>query len=199
MTCENCNKKFMRLTSKNKNSKNSYCSQKCKAEHQVTTLKGELNPNFKGGAVEVECVSCDDRFKVSRHRVKTTNLFFCSMLCKGDYQRISMLRENNPNYVHGLSEDYRVRYRIVDGYNTWRRNVYERDNYTCQCCKDDKGGNLNAHHLDGYNWAVDKRTEVDNGVTLCDKCHIQFHDVYGKGNNTREQFYEFKNTFQTLS
>lgn len=30
-------------------------------------------------------------------------------------------------------------------YKNWRKNVYERDNYTCQCCG--KHGKLNAHHL----------------------------------------------------
>lgn len=191
MTCKNCNKRFMRLISKNKNNKIIYCSQKCKSEHQKIILKGSFNPNFRGGDVEVECSLCKSYFKVSRYRAKTRVLFFCSMSCKGKYQETSMLKNNNPNYVHGLSEDYRVRCRIIDGYNTWRRKVYERDNYTCQCCKDDTGGNLNAHHLDGYNWAIEKRTDVDNGITLCDKCHKQFHDIYGNGNNTREQFNEY--------
>jgi hypothetical protein len=29
----------------------------------------------------------------------------------------------------------------------WRTFVFERDNYTCQMCGDDVGGNLEAHHI----------------------------------------------------
>ena len=50
-----------------------------------------------------------------------------------------------------------------------------------------------AHHKDSYNWAIDRRTEVDNGVTLCECCHIEFHKIYGFGDNTEEQYYEFLN------
>jgi 5-methylcytosine-specific restriction endonuclease McrA len=28
----------------------------------------------------------------------------------------------------------------------WRNEVYKRDNYTCQKCGDNTGGNLEAHH-----------------------------------------------------
>lgn len=73
----------------------------------------------------------------------------------------------------------------------WRLDVYKRDNYTCICCNDDKGGNLNAHHLNGYNWDIINRLNIDNGVTMCEKCHNNFHKIYGFGNNTKEQFNEW--------
>lgn len=75
--------------------------------------------------------------------------------------------------------------------NKWREEVYKRDNYTCQCCGDNKGGNLNAHHLDGYNWCNMKRFLIENGVTLCEDCHKNFHITYKYGNNTKEQFQEW--------
>jgi 5-methylcytosine-specific restriction endonuclease McrA len=78
-------------------------------------------------------------------------------------------------------------------YEYWRLAVYERDNYTCQCCGDSKGGNLNAHHLDSHDWAKDKRLDLDNAITLCVNCHTDFHMTYGYGNNTKEQFEEYMN------
>ena len=103
----------------------------------------------------------------------------------------NLIGENNPNYSTELTQEERENGRKIDGYATWRKKVYEKDNYTCQCCGDNKGHNLNSHHLDGYNWCKEKRTDINNGVTLCEDCHKEFHNIYGKGNNTKEQFDEF--------
>lgn len=69
---------------------------------------------------------------------------------------------------------------------------FERDNYTCQVCGDNSGGNLNAHHLNGYANNPGERTLLKNGITLCEKHHKDFHHQYGYGNNIIEQFIEFK-------
>lgn len=78
-------------------------------------------------------------------------------------------------------------------YTEWRNAVYKRDNYQCRLCG--KRGRLNAHHLDGWNWAVDIRYSIQNGVTLCagkgKGCHDRFHKEYGNGDNTRYQFNDF--------
>jgi rhodanese-related sulfurtransferase len=90
-----------------------------------------------------------------------------------------------------IEEDVRITRRMIPGYIEWRKSVYERDDFTCQCCNDDKGGNLVAHHLDGYHWCEEKRTDIDNGVTLCDTCHKDFHNKYGVKNNTKDQYVEW--------
>ncbi len=73
----------------------------------------------------------------------------------------------------------------------WRNAVYKRDNYTCQCCNKKSAPDMVGHHLDGWHWCEEGRYDVDNGITLCGKCHNLFHKIYGKGNNTRQQFEEF--------
>ena len=103
-------------------------------------------------------------------------------------------RENHPKWNPNLTQEEREKRREGIGIEQWRKEVYERDNYTCQCCGDNKGGNLVAHHLNSYNWDKEHRTDVDNGITLCEECHKQFHKIYGYGNNSKEQFEEyFKN------
>jgi len=72
----------------------------------------------------------------------------------------------------------------------WRSAVFHRDEYTCQDCGDNSGGNLEAHHsswsfadiVEVYNiTSVDEaRTcvalwDIFNGVTLCKNCHIERH------------------------
>lgn len=72
----------------------------------------------------------------------------------------------------------------------WSIKVKKRDNKKCVICGNDK--KLNAHHLNGYNWDIENRDNVNNGVTLCEICHHEFHKIYGGGGNTKEQFEEFE-------
>ena len=90
-----------------------------------------------------------------------------------------------------ITDEERVKKRLSGKLIAWRNKVYERDNYKCQCCGDNTGGNLNAHHLDGWNWCEEKRLDIDNGITLCEDCHNDFHEKNGFGDNTREQFLLF--------
>lgn len=78
----------------------------------------------------------------------------------------------------------------------YRAEVFKRDNYTCQICHNNKGGNLEAHHLNSWNSNIDERYEANNMITLCKDCHKAFHMEYGFGNNTREQFNEFKKVME---
>ena len=103
----------------------------------------------------------------------------------------------NPNYNPNLTDEYRHDKRIQQGYKEWQQQVKEKADYTCDCCGK-HGGDMESHHLDGYNWCKEKRLDVDNGVCLCKKCHKKFHskEFYGYGNNNKEQYEEFKNLFK---
>ena len=99
----------------------------------------------------------------------------------------------SPNWNPNLTQEYREQTRRVEGYLDWAKEVYKKDDYTCQCCNK-RGGKLNAHHLDGYNWDKEHRVDVNNGTTLCEDCHKEFHHIYGYGNNTKEQYEEWIKT-----
>lgn len=106
-----------------------------------------------------------------------------------------LIGENNPRYNSNLTEEDREDRRCQKDYYEWKQEVKKQANFTCDCCGDNKGGNLHSHHLDGYNWCKEKRTDISNGVCLCDKCHKEFHHIYGYGNNTQEQYIEFKQRY----
>lgn len=71
------------------------------------------------------------------------------------------------------------------------KECLQKADYTCDICQE-RGGKLNAHHLDGWHWAIDKRFDLDNLICLCHGCHSVFHKKYGTRNNTKEQYMEFK-------
>lgn len=75
-------------------------------------------------------------------------------------------------------------------YKLWRKAVFSRDNWTCQKYHV-KGGLLHAHHIVSFHADLDLRLSVDNGVTLSHRAHMEFHNIYGRSNNTPEQLKEF--------
>lgn len=103
----------------------------------------------------------------------------------------SVKGENSPHWNPNLTGEDREKNRKYPEYEEWRISVYRRDHFTCQCCGYKNGAKLNAHHLNSHDWAIDLRTDIDNGITLCDICHTDFHLTYGYGNNTKEQFEEY--------
>ena len=102
-----------------------------------------------------------------------------------------MTGAKNHRWNHELTEEDRLHSRKYPEYERWRKSVYERDDYTCQKCKSRRGGDLVAHHINGYHWDKISRIELDNGVTLCEKCHLEFHNIYGYGDNDLFQFAQF--------
>ena len=99
--------------------------------------------------------------------------------------------ENSPRWRKDLAPEERERRRDTHKHNIWRMQIYARDNYTCQKCRDSTGGNLNAHHIVPH--SVDKKVawDLDNGITLCKPCHMGFHRKYGYTKCTRADLEAF--------
>lgn len=102
--------------------------------------------------------------------------------------------ENSHKWNGGATEEQKLLRKRFE-YVIWRTSVYDRDNYTCQCCGK-HGGRLNAHHINSFANYPELRYEIDNGITLCVECHDtteagSFHNIYGTHNNTAEQLREY--------
>jgi len=98
----------------------------------------------------------------------------------------------NPMWKGGITSIY-MQIRTHYLYRQWRSNVFTRDNFTCQECgkKDCK---LNTHHKKSFNSILQKYEittmeealecselwNINNGITLCEKCHINIHGNKGE-------------------
>ncbi|WP_226035626.1 HNH endonuclease [Aquibacillus saliphilus] len=100
----------------------------------------------------------------------------------------------SPNWNPNISQEEREEKRGYPEYHEWVQNVYERDDYICQCCGE-RGGKLHAHHIYNYSQHKDLRTDLNNGITLCDACHKDFHYFYGYQDNDEFQIKEFIDDF----
>ena len=61
--------------------------------------------------------------------------------------------------------------RLDPDYTNFRREVLSRDRYTCQMPHCGSKHSLVVHHIKPYAKSVALRTDPNNGITLCRKCH----------------------------
>jgi hypothetical protein len=176
VNCLNCNNKF----DPHRWSSEKFCCRQCyfiyRNEHPEVypnPLKGKDRTGKNNPRYGIE-VSIETRIKMSEAQ-------------KG-IKKPYLTGENNGQWKGGLTS-INDQVRKSFEYSEWRRSVYQRDNYTCQKCGQ-VGKTLHAHHIESFNNNPKLRTEIKNGVTLCKKCHKNFHHIFGKI-NTIKQFINF--------
>lgn len=140
--------------------------------------------------VDVDCDCCGKQYKL-QYDVYNSHNHDGKTYCVNCAARMLISGENNYNWNPDLTDKERVYGRHIDGYVDFIKKVLERDNHTCQCCGLSFSNKMEAHHLNGYDWFIEGRTDETNGITLCKLCHKNFHRIYGYGENTKEQFEEW--------
>lgn len=158
------------------------------------------------------CVKVDDLLKYSKTKIRVecdvchvihstsySNYFnhnydgktYCNCCAK----KLFTSRENHPNWNSDLTDEERKICRNYPEYKDFIKRVLLRDNYTCQCCGQHADS---VHHLYGYSFYSQYRTDDKFSIALCNECHNGFHawhyKNYGwneKGKNTKEQFEEW--------
>lgn len=151
--CQCCQKDYYK-SSGQKRSK--YCSQSCQSE----ASKKRINLN---------CEICKKEYSVNFARKNTSR--FCSKDCLRKHTgylastRIGIL---NSQYK-GFNDEKRTNKSKL---KLWSNLVKRRDK-SCKLCGSIE--NLEAHHVKSYKDNPDLRFDIDNGITLCLKCHALQH------------------------
>lgn len=181
--CKQCNKEYKVIGEYRK--QNSYfCSRECKCVY-FRGKRPSMKTEFKKGIVPKTA------FKKGlipwNKGLKGVNVGFP----KGK-PNLKMRGQNHPLWKGGITpENHKIRTSIE--FELWRQSVFSRDNWTCQKYGI-KGGKLHAHHIQNFAQYPELRFAIDNGTTLSEKAHKEFHKKYGIKNNTKEQLVEFLNS-----
>ena len=122
---------------------------------------------------------------------------FCNRICYGKWRSVNCTKEKASAFKHGKCKLHSL-IRANKIYRDWVLSIFKRDNFTCQECGDNKGGNLQAHHIcpfsklcreNNINSINDAKNckklwDLTNGKTLCIICHKKTEN-YGYNKHTK--------------
>lgn len=167
-----------------------------KTEQDYLNLAAKHNIKYVGPFPQSVIYKTNWICKCGSKMTKSYNKIFLRPNCKKcGYLKIT--GKNSYLYNPSLSKEQREKRRIAFHFTEWTKNIYKKWNYTCQKCK--TWSNPRAHHIFNWNDYPNYRMDINNGIVLCESCHIDFHCQYGKKNNTLIQIENFTNqTFPEL-
>lgn len=208
-TCKQCNKEFYVFSSELRRGWGKFCSRLCasnskighfvseetrrkigarkKGQHHSEETKQKLREYMLGrdrGGYRRNCKTCGQSFRCNPS-ASTVN---CSKECSSKYFS-QFCGPKSHSWKGGLTPIHLADRRGIK-YKEWRKAVLQRDHFTCQKTGI-RGGKLVVHHIQNFSQFPELRFAVGNGITLSKKAHDEFHKIYGKKNNNREQLLEF--------
>ncbi len=118
-------------------------------------------------------------------------------------KRLNVSGKNHWNWKNGRSALKDIIRQSFE-YRQWKCDVFTRDNFTCHKCGL-RGVRLESHHIKCFSIILKEYCiktieqavncselwNINNGITFCKKCHVEFHKIYGKENNNEEQLKKF--------
>ena len=192
-SCGEVRETWLKVIARHGNHRCHQCTLKERAQQLETGARFGLltvvSPASESGKSVCLC-ECGTVVEVDNYNLESGHTRSCGCLKRHNFDdaaRVSGARHGR--WKGGVTPE-NVRVRCSTEYANWRAEVFERDNFTCQRCGQ-LGGKLRAHHIEPFAENKDRRTDVDNGITLCHECHRRFHALYGKKNNNWQQIEEF--------
>ena len=179
-TCKNCKVEFGISNSYAKRGNGIYCSMICRKSYGI---KGERNPNWKGGKVDIKCLVCKNTFKTKICLVKTGKNKFCSKKCSHAGRNKSNLKRgaDNMNWK-GDNVGYRSLHHWVER--------YLGKPITCNNCGLEE---LNTRKIHWANKSGKYLRDLSDWERLCIKCHQKRDGNLLKGWQNRKNKKRSKN------
>lgn len=162
-------------------------------KHLPEEQKRKIGEGNKGKVVTLET-----RLKMSKRMKKDNPMNNPESREKISESLRGMIGPQSRNWKGGINTlNWGIRNMCKSKQIEWRDNIYKRDNYTCQICRDSsfkgrgKSVRLEGHHiksfsdiiknnnitstLEGYD--CDELWDINNGITLCKECHKLVHQT----------------------
>ena len=165
VVCEFCGKKFETDTS--------YYNRSMRTRGYITCSES-CSYLIKGQSKEFTCDHCGKPSKMPMSQYSKCKHHFCDEKCKkADLKHVLRGEESY------LYKDGNTCLKRGTGWTIIRRQIRERDNYTCQHCgktEEELGKRLDVHHIKPYKeFKTSQEANVEeNLVALCSSCHHKF-------------------------
>lgn len=161
-------------------------------EHGVTLLTEEYEGEEQ--VLVFECIECSS-LATTRWRYIRTGFPKHKQWCSPCFSK-NWNGQRHPNWNPELSEEERYQRRSAELDVIWAKRVKELAGFRCDISGSLQGP-FSSHHLYSYADNRDKRVELSNGVCIRRDLHLEFHKKYGFGNNTPQQYQEFKEWYSS--
>ena len=146
--CELCNKNFLKRSVDIRIGRKNFCDKNCHNIYQKN-INNEIK--IKNS---IFCSECNKQiYKPKSNKYKHR---FCNIECRNNFFRKKIITENHTLLIE---------------HKQWRKFIFARDIWRCQECGSTK--KINAHHIRPVKNFKELRAVVDNGITLCQECHLK--------------------------
>lgn len=144
-----------------------------------------INPLSKP-KVEQICKTCGKIYFRAPSLANRGKNNYCSNKCRYLDAKEWNGGEKNNNWKGGFNGVQNLRW--CPEYNIWRKKVFERDKYICQnCgCNHTRENPIHAHHIIKFSDSIEFAFDVNNGITLCKKCHLKEHSTQKNSKRSKE-------------
>lgn len=202
--CKACNEPYFGLGK-------DYCSKSCVNSGRIRSVetRRKIAKAFTGRKLSPEAIekrsakiigskrTVETKKKISDSHIGDKNPMWGRKLSVEHKKKIgdSERGERHHNWKGGITPEM-TRIRLSPRYRLWRKDVFKKDNYTCQAKCSVRGGELNADHIKPFSLIIKEEEiktlsdispgsqlwDVNNGRTLCIKHHKET-ETYGVKSN----------------
>lgn len=120
------------------------------------------------------CCDCGNKKEVHLGHIKSGHTQSCG--CAFEELRGENHYNWNPDLTDEERKSRRSRY-CLPGYKQWRKKVFKKRGKSCERCG--AVSNLHVHHIEPWVMNEDRRFDPSNGYVFCERCHIDYHSIYG--------------------